>query len=274
MQSRLRRRIATSPIAPAGALPLRAMIAARHGARVAGQSASWLVRSRETTNFTYDLTPLNVDQLGWFVAAVSGAPVGQARAWLRELADDGKLIGHLRERLASNPLRRICATEPHWARRAGWYALVRAAQPDLVVETGTHLGLGTSIIAAALLRNGHGRVLTVDVDPEAGYLIGEPWSAVVDRRTGSSTDVLASLRDVDIFLHDSLHTYEYEAAELSAVAANLSPGALVLSDNAHDSAALSDFAERTGRRYLFFKEQPLGHWWPGDGIGAAWTAGS
>jgi hypothetical protein len=34
---------------------------------------------------------------------------------------------------------------------------------------------------------------------------------------------------------------------------------------------LSDWAERTGRHYLFFKEQPSGHWWPGDGIGAAWA---
>ena len=33
-----------------------------------------------------------------------------------------------------------------------------------------------------------------------------------------------------------------------------------------------DWAERTGRHYPFFKEQPLDHWWPGDGIGAAWTA--
>ena len=34
---------------------------------------------------------------------------------------------------------------------------------------------------------------------------------------------------------------------------------------------LSDWAERSGRHYLFFKEQPLDHWWPGDGIGAAWA---
>jgi hypothetical protein len=51
----------------------------------------------------------------------------------------------------------------------------------------------------------------------------------------------------------------------------LLPDALVLSDNAHDSAALSDWAEQTGRHYLFFRESPLDHWWPGDGIGASWA---
>jgi predicted O-methyltransferase YrrM len=271
MQSKFRRYLATSPIARGAAVPLRTVIVARYDARVIGRSVEWLVRNRETSNFTYDLDSLNRDQLCWFVSAVAGAEIAQVRAWMQELEDDKKLVDQVRSRLSSNPRRRICAREPHWARRAGWYALVRAAQPDHIIETGTHLGLGSSVIAAALLRNGHGRLTTIDIDPEAGYLIGEPWSSVVDCRTGSSTDVLAELRDVDMFLHDSLHTYDYETRELTAVGPNLRVGAIVLSDNAHQSAALSDWAERTGRHYLFFKEQPVHHWWPGDGIGVAWA---
>ena len=84
--------------------------------------------------------------------------------------------------------------------------------------------------------------------------------------------MLAELSDVDMFLHDSLHTYDYETRELAAVEPNLRADAIILSDNAHESSALSDWAERSGRHYLFFKEQPLDHWWPGDGIGAAWSA--
>jgi hypothetical protein len=270
MQSNLRRRIATSPIARGAAFPLRTMIVARYDAHLIGRSVDWLVRGRETHNFTYDLDSLNRDQLCWFISAVTGAGIGQVRAWMRELDDDRDLAGHLTKRLSSNPRWRVNAKEPHWARRSGWYAIVRAAQPEHVVETGTHLGLGSCVIAAALLRNGHGRLTTIDIDQDAGYLIGEPWATVIDRRVGSSVDILGKLQDVDIFLHDSLHTYEYETSELTAVGANLRADAIVLSDNAHDSAALSDWAERTGRHYLFFKEQPLNHWWPGDGIGAAW----
>lgn len=271
MQSKLRRSIATSPIARGAALPLRTMAVARYDARLIGRSLGWLVHSRETTNYTYDLDALNRDQLCWFVSAVTGAEVGQVRAWTRELEQDQDLIGQLTKRLSTNPLWRVCATEPHLARRFGWYALVRAKQPDVVVETGTHLGLGSCVIAAALLRNGRGRLTTIDVDSEAGYLIADPWASVIDRRIGSSVDELATMRDVDIFLHDSLHTYDYETREIAAVEANLRPDAIVLSDNAHDSSALSDWAERTGRHYLFFKEHPLDHWWPGDGIGAAWA---
>jgi hypothetical protein len=247
------------------------MMVARYDAHLIGRSIGWLVHSRETTNFTYDLDSLNRDQLCWFISAATGARIAQVRAWVKELEDDNDLAGHLTRRLASNPRRRICATEPHWARRYGWYAIIRATQPDHVVETGTHLGLGSCAIAAALLRNGHGRLTTIDVDPGAGYLIGKPWSNVIDRCTGNSVDVLAKLSEVDVFLHDSLHTYDYETKELTAVEPNLRADAIVLSDNSHDSAALSDWAERSGRHYLFFKEQPIGHWWPGDGIGIAWA---
>lgn len=271
MQSKLRRRIATSPIGRGAALPLRTMAVARYDARLIGRSIDWLVHDRETHNYSYDLDDLNRDQLCWFVAAVSGADIGQVRAWTQELDKDEDLIGELTRRLARNPFRRISATEPHWARRYGWYALIRAIEPEHVVETGTHLGLGSCVIAAALLRNGHGRLTTVDVDADAGYLITEPWASVIDRRIGSSVDELKALKDVGMFLHDSLHTYDYETRELAAVEANLRPNAIILSDNAHDSGALSDWAERTGRRYLFFRETPRNHWWPGDGIGAAWA---
>lgn len=271
MQSELRRRLATSPIARGAALPLRTMVVARYNAKLIGRSVDWLVRGRETTNFTYDLDSLNRDQLGWFVSAVTGAEIGRVRDWMRELEEDKHLAEELTQRLSSNPRRRICAKEPHWARRLGWYSLVRAVQPETVVETGTHLGLGSCAIAAALLRNGHGRLTTIDVDPDAGYLIGEPWAKIIDRRAGDSVALLAELRDVDMFLHDSLHTYDHEIRELTAIEPNLRDAAIVLSDNAHDSSALSDWAERTKRHYLFFKEQPRDHWWPGDGIGAAWT---
>ena len=119
MQSKLRRRIATSPIARGAAFPLRTMIVARYDAHLIGRSVDWLVRSRETTNFTYDLNSLNRDQLCWFVSAVTGAGIGQVRAWMQELEDDSHLTEYLTRRLSSNPRRRICATEPHWARRSG-----------------------------------------------------------------------------------------------------------------------------------------------------------
>lgn len=43
-------------------------------------------------------------------------------------------------------------------------AMVRAIQPDLVVETGSHSGQTTVAIGEALAANGHGRLLSVERD--------------------------------------------------------------------------------------------------------------
>ncbi|HEY6792444.1 MAG TPA: class I SAM-dependent methyltransferase [Trebonia sp.] len=111
-----------------------------------------------------------------------------------------------------------------------------------MVETGTALGLGSCIFAAALLRNGHGRLTTIDSNPESGYLIGDPWASVIDLRTGSSTGVLKTVPDVDMFIHASLHTYDYETAEFTAVEPKLRPNAIALSYNSHETSALSNWA--------------------------------
>ncbi len=44
-------------------------------------------------------------------------------------------------------------------------AWVRALQPDLVVETGSYHGHTTLAIAQAMKRNGHGRLVSLEIDP-------------------------------------------------------------------------------------------------------------
>ncbi|MFL6153809.1 MAG: class I SAM-dependent methyltransferase, partial [Ornithinibacter sp.] len=182
-----------------------------------------------------------------------------------------ELRAHVRGVTAASSRRGLADRTVRFGRRVGWYALVRSLRPEHIVETGTDKGLGSVVLAAALLRNGTGRLTTLDVNEESGYLVTGRYGAVVDRVVGDSVHELSGMTDkVDLFLHDSLHTFEYETAEFGAVEPLLRPGAVVLSDNAHDSDALSTWAEATGRTFSFFDERPAGHWYPGDGIGAAW----
>lgn len=240
--------------------------AARHDARAVAQTSRWLVSSREFTNFTYDLTPRNLEHLAWFVAEVTGCKAGEARGFMRELLDDGDL-----RRVLTTHDGRLSGVDAdvRYARRVGWYAIVRATRPRLVVETGVDKGLGSMVLAAAVRRNGEGRVIVVDIDPNAGRLIRPPYADVIDLRISDSLAVIPTLADVDLFIHDSDHSAEHEARELVAIEDRLAPGALVLSDNAHATDELARFAERTGRRFLFFDERPAGHWYTGAGIGAA-----
>jgi predicted O-methyltransferase YrrM len=267
----LRRRVARTPLAPVAAFPVRFAAVARHDARVVGRSARWLAGSREHTNFTYDLTPRNLEHLAWWLSGITGEPVQQSRAYIAEVLHDDELREHVRTATADSSRRGLADRTVRFGRRVGWYALVRSLRPERVVETGTDKGLGSVVLAAALLRNGAGRLTTIDVNEESGYLVTGRYGTVVDRVVGDSVTEIGRLDGgVDVFLHDSLHTFEYETAEFAAVEPLLRPGAVVLSDNAHDSDALSTWAEATGRSFSFFDERPAGHWYPGDGIGAAW----
>jgi hypothetical protein len=270
----LSRRVAASPFARVAALPGRARTVATYDAKVLGRSTRWLVRSREHTNFTYDLTVRNREHLAWWVARVANVEdIEEVRGFMRELNDDADLKAHIHQATMRSDRRGLADRDVRFGRRVGWYALTRALQPEHIVETGTDKGLGSCVFAAALLRNGHGRVTTVDVNPDSGYLVTGRYADVVDRVFGDSINVLRSgATPVDLFLHDSLHTYEHETGELAAVAPRLSHGALVLSDNAHLSDALLVWAGQNGRQFSFFQEEPSSHWYPGDGIGAASSA--
>lgn len=266
----IRRRLAASRVAPLAALGPRLLMVARHNVRSLAASLRWLLSSREHTNLTYDLTPLNREHLAWFVAQVTGVHVSEARQYLGEVETDADLREHVRTCTATSARRGIADPEARYARRLGWYAIVRALQPDHLVETGTDKGLGSCVLAAAVLRNGHGRVTTIDINPESGFLIQPPYSEVINRVVGDSLEALASLDSpVDLFIHDSDHSPEYEGAEFVAVSLHLSAAALVISDNAHVTQQLSSWAEQSGWSYLFFDERPDGHWYPGDGIGIA-----
>lgn len=266
----LSRRVAASPFARLGAFPVRAQMVASYDAKVLGRSVRWLAQSREYTNFTYDLTPRNREHLAWWVAGLTGVDVKQVRVFIAEIGDDAALEAHIREATMRSDRRGLADRHVRYGRRVGWYALTRALQPEHVVETGTDKGLGSCVFAAALLRNGHGRLTTLDVNPTAGYLVAGRYAEVTDVLIGDSLDALRSgTSPVDLFLHDSWHTFTHESAEFDAVTARLTPDALVLSDNAHATDALASWAEQTGRRFSFFREEPTGHWYPGSGIGAA-----
>ncbi|BCJ64192.1 class I SAM-dependent methyltransferase [Polymorphospora rubra] len=271
-----RRRIARTPLAPVAAFPKRLVTVARHDARVLGVSARWLFTSREHHNYTYDLTPLSRQHLAWFVSVTCDLPVTQVRSYLTEIETDDDLRRHIEQTTAKAARRGLADRQVRYARRIGWYAIVRATRPTHIVETGVDKGLGTCVLAAALLRNaaeGHpGRVTSLDINPEAGYLAqAQPWSDVADLVIGDSIASINALdRPVDLFLHDSDHSVAHERREFEAVEPKLAPDARLLTDNVTTTNVLAEHAERTGRRFLAYRETPDRHWFRGDGIGLAW----
>jgi predicted O-methyltransferase YrrM len=270
----LRRKLATTRLAPLVALPVRARSVGAYDFRVVRESVRWLVQSREHTNYTYELTDLNVGQLAWFVANLTRRDVRSIRRYMDELLGDRDLARHIVSATLASDRRGLADPVPRYGRRLGWYAVVRALEPEHVVETGTDKGLGSIVLAAALLRNGHGRLTTIDVNPAAGYLIGGQWAEVVDYARGDSHTVLRNMqKPIGMFIHDSVHTVEHESEEYRLIEPNLTEESIVLSDNSDVDPTLMQWAEGRGWRFAFFQEIPRDHWCQGGGIGAARSPG-
>jgi predicted O-methyltransferase YrrM len=239
-----------------------------------GPAWPWLFASRETSNFTYDLTERNRAHLAAMIALVFKLPITEVVGYIDELLGDEALKASVIDRV--NALGRGAGLDASAAfgRRIGWYAIARALKPNVVIETGVEKGLGAVVLCAALLRNreeGHqGRYYGTDIDLAAGMLLAEPYRSMGEILYGDSLESLAKLDvTIDLFINDSDHSHEYEAREYRLVAPKLSERAVIIADNAHVTDELYRFAQETGRQFLFFREEPEDHWYLGAGIGLA-----
>jgi predicted O-methyltransferase YrrM len=239
------------------------------------QVTRWLLKSREHTNLTYNLTELNLRYLAHFLGVVCNQPDSLMERYLREALDDIHLRSHIIRFTRESNRNYLADDEPRYARRIGWYAMVRANRPSVVVETGVDKGLGSCLLTAALMRNQNegypGKYYGTDINGKAGYLLQPPYDQFGEILYGDSIESLKKLdAAIDLFINDSDHSIDYEMKEFETVASKLSPNAIVVGDNSHFSDKLINFAAKTNRDFLYFHEQPADHWYPGGGIGVAY----
>jgi predicted O-methyltransferase YrrM len=219
---------------------------------------------------------LNVEHLAACLSVVTGKDYDTISGYFQEIEEDTQLRDHLVRLTKSSKERHVADADIRFGRRIGWYALVRAIRPRVVVETGVDKGLGSCVFAAALMKNSAegfpGRLIGTDINPNAGYLLQAPYDRFGKVVYGDSLATLKNLNEeVDLFIHDSVHTAEYEHAEFLAVQPKLSKNAVVLSDNSHVTDRLLVWAQQNGRDFLFFGDKPKNHWYAGDGIGIAFN---
>jgi Methyltransferase domain len=236
----------------------------------------WLFKSKEITNFTYELQPDNRLYLGALLADLVSVDIDVIVKYFKEVEDDAILHSHIRNATAVSEFSNIADENIFFGRRIGWYALVRVMKPKVVVETGVDKGLGSCLLAAALKKNqeeGHGGYFYgTDINPDAGYLLSGVYADYGRILYGDS---IASLKcfdeSIDLFINDSDHSAAYEAEEYNTIENKLSPRAIILGDNSHCTSKLFEFSLRTNRSFAFFQEKPSRHWYPGAGIGISFN---
>jgi predicted O-methyltransferase YrrM len=232
-------------------------------------SAKYLLFNREIDNFTYELA--NEVELAQFLGRTLGITPDEATGYIDELQGDDSLRAAIREHLSHRADRN--RTMPY-GRRLGWYAATRARKARTIVETGVHDGLGSTVLLQALKRNAadgfDGRLISFDINPDAGWLIPSDLRSRHELHVGNSLDLMVPAldgREVNLFIHDSDHRYGHETAEFEAILEVASQGAVLISDNAHAGTAFRDFCERHRLRFHLFMEVPVDHFYRGAGIG-------
>ena len=269
MKASYRTRILQSRFLKIYVFPYRTLIVTRHLFRTAARCLKWLISESEFTNFSYDVTSLNQEQMIWHVSAITGASFEEISGYFEELHTN-KTLPVLIETFVKNSRRGPEINQLLLRnKRAAWYSFIRVLKPKLVVETGTDKGLGAIIIAEALKANGDGHLITIDYDPTSGSLLEEYDSANLTHLKGDSLELLRNLDKIDLFIHECYHSPEHELAEYNTVAPLLSKNSLIISGYSYKTNVLSDWSKLNRRKFLYFSETPKNHWYPGAGIGVS-----
>ena len=129
------------------------------------------------------------------------------------------------------------------------YALCRKLKPDTVVETGVSGGVSSSFILCALEENQHGELFSIDLPwgEQSGWMIPDylrhRWHLEQGRSAEKLPPLLEKLGAIDMFLHDSEHSYENMFREYESAWAYLKTGGILLSHNVEWTRAFPDFCK-------------------------------
>lgn len=136
------------------------------------------------------------------------------------------------------------------------YAFCRALKLQVVLETGVAYGVTSAFILKALEVNNGGLLHSVDLPPLGhnadkfvGILIPEALKHRWRLHRGISKRVLSrllpQLAQVDVFVHDSLHTYRNMQRELQLVTPYLARPAVVIADDVDGNLAFLEWVNST-----------------------------
>jgi len=221
-------------------------------------SLKWLVSTNSNTNFDYEISLMSQKYGLNQISRIFQVPFVEVLKFANELEEDLELQSFLIHQIDASPIFGILPSKVIWGRRIFWYVIVRILEPDIVVETGTDKGLGSAVIGRASSKNGKGKIISVDLRPPRGFVMpDDKFGLPIEFVTENSIEYLRkSTSQIDIFLHDSNHEYEYEYAELSEAYEFLSERGLLLSDNSNQTTALFDFALSHGMSFENLRNSP------------------
>lgn len=129
------------------------------------------------------------------------------------------------------------------------YGLTRSLKPQVVVETGIGAGVSSRAILLAFEENARGHLSSIELPnprigtlPRVGYLVPgsleQRWTRLYGASRRLLPKLLRELGEIDIFLHDSRHSYHNQRTEYRTAWPHLRPGGVLISDDVGNDALL------------------------------------
>ncbi len=152
------------------------------------------------------------------------------------------------------------------------YCVVRVTKPEFMIETGVAHGYSSWIILNAMKKNKKGKLYSVDlpnndtnaaynfqkVTPQTGWLVPDELKMQWELHLGDAYQLLPQLinklNKIDIFFHDSDHSYEHMKFEFNTMYPAIKSGGIILSDDVHKNASFTEFTSQHQLKALRFNK--------------------
>lgn len=211
-------------------------------------------------------------RLKW-LSTLTDIPAKEVKRYIIEIEHDREFLNHVRRRYRQYtrylPLPTDFTVHPSGSTMffhcVSMYTLVRLLRPEYVIETGGTPGKSSAFLLRALERNGHGHLYTIDLPPQVTdlpvspseahtflpYHLSANWGVPETLRSNQTLllgpaekhllTLLSKLGHIDIFLHDSDHSYSQMIFELQLAYPFVRSGGYLWADDIGTNSAWYDF---------------------------------
>ncbi len=191
-----------------------------------------------------------------FLAAVTGQPIATIKHYFNEPFQDPKFLDYIQQCDAT--MRTMWSMGGDFFAKSALlqYVVTRSLQPEIVVETGVANGISSNYILLAMQKNQQGQLYSIDIGEQGdasflppgkthGWVVPEHLRDRWTLQFGDSKDllpkVLAEVGTIDLFIHDSLHTYEHMMFEFQTAYPYLRSGGILITDDVLWNESFKDF---------------------------------
>jgi predicted O-methyltransferase YrrM len=193
-----------------------------------------------------------------FLSAITGVSASRIRSFLDEPMEMAEFAECLRKAAVFFHEAEIESADLYAKKILVQYAAVRAFAPEVVVETGVASGVSSSYLLLAMQKNGRGRLHSIGLDDPhflppgkaPGWIVPDWLKSNWQLHLGDAREILPGLLkelgSVDVFIHDSLHTYEHMLWEFRAAFPYIRAGGLLFCDDALWNSAFREFSAEAG----------------------------